>query len=126
MPHTIPSCPPTPKFPSSSSLLVYNGEPEIGILALALANGAPLLRLHQTLAARAALRVVLMNDVERQIRCRYALLTYRCVVDERRLLGGGTSVVDDELMDDHERWGQKPQSITCASSSLPDLGQGLS
>ena len=43
-----------------------------------------------------------MNDGEHQIGCRYALLTDRCV-DERRLLGGGTSVVDDELMDDHER-----------------------
>ena len=47
--------------------------------------------------------VVLMNDGERQIGCRYALLIDRCV-DERRLLGGGMSVVDDELMDDdHER-----------------------
>ena len=39
-----------------------------------------------------------MNNGEGQIGCRYALLTDRCV-DERRLLGGGTLVVDDELMD---------------------------
>jgi len=46
--------------------------------------------------------VALMNDGERQIGCGYTLLADRCV-DERRLLGGGMSVVDDELMDDHER-----------------------
>ena len=40
-----------------------------------------------------------MNDGERHIGCRYALLIDRHV-DEQRLLGGGTSVVDDELMDD--------------------------
>ena len=55
-----------------------------------------------------------MNNGEGQIGCRYALLTDRCV-DERRLLGGGTLVVDDELMDGHDmvnvcrhqrRWGR--------------------
>jgi len=63
-------------------LLIDNGEPEIGILALALSNGAPCSCSTNTigiLAAGATPIVVLMNDGERPL------------------------VVDDELMDDHER-----------------------
>jgi len=105
------------------SSLTDNVEPEIEIRELALANGACCSDSAIETFAVGAPMVVLMNDGERQISCGYTLLTDLCV-DERRLLGGGTSGVDDELMDDHERMNgcppsktpcEKPHIITCAS-----------
>jgi len=76
--------PPVPLLLPLTSLI----DNAIGIRELALANGGPCsvsANTIETPAAGAAPAVVLMNDGERQIGCRYALLTDWCV-DKQRLL----------------------------------------
>jgi hypothetical protein len=96
MPHT-PFASGSLSIPSSLLTSTDKGEPETGILSLALANGAPCSGSANTIDTLAALPDVLTNDGERQVGCRWCvllLLIDRCV--EERRLRGGTSV--DELM----------------------------
>lgn len=84
MPHTM-------RLPLTST---DKGEVDAGMLALALANGAPCSGSPNT-ETLAVAPVVLMNKGERQVGCRECVLLIDLCIEERRLLGG-TSL--DELM----------------------------